>query len=87
MRKQKSQPIPAFTEPMEVSVIDGEVVISGPQWLHASLDPAAAQTSADRLAIASEQAGAPRIAAGTKARGSKSEAQRRNRHGENPPGS
>jgi hypothetical protein len=63
MPKHISEPIPAFTEPLKVSVIDGEVVISGPHWVHAALDPGAARTSAERLATAAEQAKADRVAA------------------------
>ena len=80
MRKQTFRPMPAFTEPLAVSVVDGEVVISGPEWLHASLEPSAARTSSDRLAIAAEQASADRVAADTtKPKASKRNANRRKR--------
>jgi hypothetical protein len=63
MPKHKPDPMPAFTEPLKVSVVDGEVVISGPEWLHASLEPCAAQASADRLTVAADQAKSDRVAA------------------------
>jgi len=66
MPKHKSEPMPAFTEPLTVSVVDGEVVINGPAWVHAALEPGAARTSADRLATAADQAKADRIAAAPK---------------------
>jgi hypothetical protein len=44
--------IPAFDQPLEISVEDGEVVISGPDGLCASLTAQAARESARRLARA-----------------------------------
>ena len=44
--------MPAFDQPLEVSVEDGEVVITGPYRLCASLTPDAARESARRFAIA-----------------------------------
>ena len=42
--------IPAFDEPLEIALEDGEVVITGPDGLCASLTPQAARESARRLA-------------------------------------
>jgi hypothetical protein len=44
--------IPAFDQPLEVSLEGGEVVITGPDGLCASLTPEAARESARRLATA-----------------------------------
>ena len=44
--------IPVFDEPLEVSTEDGEVVITGPDGLCASLTPQAARESVRRLAEA-----------------------------------
>jgi hypothetical protein len=44
--------VPAFDEALEISVEDGEVVITGPDGLCASLTAEAARESARRLAAA-----------------------------------
>ena len=47
--------IPTFTTPMEVQMIDGEVVITGPDGMAAVFTPQAAVESAHRLlALAAE---------------------------------
>lgn len=46
----------AYDQPFSVTVVEGEVVISGPDGLRASLTPAAAIESATRLREAAEQA-------------------------------
>ncbi|MDB5422643.1 MAG: hypothetical protein JWQ29_59 [Phenylobacterium sp.] len=44
--------ISAFDEPLEITCVEGEVVVTGPDGLHASLTPQAARESARRLAAA-----------------------------------
>jgi hypothetical protein len=44
--------IPAFDQPLEIEIIEGEVVITGPDGLCASLTSEAARESARRLAEA-----------------------------------
>ena len=44
----------AFDEPFEVTAVDGEVVLTGPDGVHASLTPQAARESARRIAAAVE---------------------------------
>ena len=44
--------IPSFEEPLEVVLIEGEVVITGPNGFCGSFTPAAAAESARRLAAA-----------------------------------
>jgi hypothetical protein len=44
--------VPAFDQALEVSVEDGEVVITGPDGLCASLTAEAARESARRLTVA-----------------------------------
>ncbi len=51
--------IPVLDEPLEVSAESGEVVITGPDGLSASLTPRAAQESARRLAAVAEQIAGP----------------------------
>lgn len=46
----------AFTEPMGVSVVEGQVVVIGPDSVAISLTPAAAEESARRLIEGAEQA-------------------------------
>ncbi|HEY8571966.1 hypothetical protein [Phenylobacterium sp.] len=49
----------AYPEPMTVSVIEGEVVILGPDAVSVALTPEAAEESARRLIAAARQARAP----------------------------
>lgn len=49
----------AFSEPMTVSVVDGEVVVLGPDAVSVSLTPEAAEESARRLTSAASEARAP----------------------------
>lgn len=51
----------AYSEPMTVRAIDGEVVITGPDAVAVSLTPEAAEESARRLSRAAAEArgGAP----------------------------
>jgi hypothetical protein len=44
--------IPAFDEPLEIEIIEGEVVITGPDGLCASLTSEAARETSRRLAEA-----------------------------------
>jgi hypothetical protein len=56
--------IDPFDEPLEVSVEDGEVVLSGPDGIAGSFTPRAAAESGKRLIAAAEeaqQAVAPRL--------------------------
>lgn len=46
----------AFTEPMTVRVVDGEIVILAPDAIAVSLTPAAAEESARRLMAAAAEA-------------------------------
>lgn len=48
--------IHAFSEPMNVRAVDGEVVIIGPDSVAVSLTPAAAEESARRLQAAAAEA-------------------------------
>jgi hypothetical protein len=47
---------PAFDEPMTVRVVDGEIVILGPDAVGVSLTPEAAAESGRRLMAAAEAA-------------------------------
>jgi hypothetical protein len=49
----------AFSEPMTVSVVDGEVVVLGPDAVSVSLTPDAAEESARRLKAAASEARTP----------------------------
>lgn len=49
---RRSEVMPAFDRPLEVEIIDGDVVITGPGRFCGSFTPAAAQESARRLARA-----------------------------------
>lgn len=50
----------AYSEPMTVDVVDGEVVILGPDGLSASLTPESTEESARRLQAAAQVAREPR---------------------------
>ncbi len=56
-----------FTEPLQISVVDGEVVLHGPDGIAGSFTPEAAAESAERLLAAAEDA--RRAAAGQPVRG------------------
>jgi hypothetical protein len=45
-------PIPAYDEPLEIEVIEGEIVITGPDGFCGSLTPEAATESERRLRLA-----------------------------------
>ena len=49
----------AYSEPMTVTVVDGEVVVLGPDAVSVSLTPDAAEESARRLSAAAAEARAP----------------------------
>jgi hypothetical protein len=49
---EEAMPIAPFDQPLEVKVVEGEVVLSGPNGLNGSLTKAAARESARRLLAA-----------------------------------
>jgi hypothetical protein len=49
----------AYSEPMTVRVVDGEVVVLGPDAVSVSLTPDAAEESARRLEAAATEARSP----------------------------
>lgn len=56
----------AFSQPLIVEVVDGEVVIRGPEGpTGVSLTPAAAAETAERLAAAARQAGGAHASQGS----------------------
>lgn len=54
MAAMEIKPIPPFEEPLEVTVVEGEVVILGPDGIRGSFTPAAARESAERIFAALE---------------------------------
>ncbi len=48
----RPHPIPTFSEPMEVTVEEGEIVVLGPNGVNGSFTPDAAEESARRLLAA-----------------------------------
>lgn len=55
---------PAFKEPMTVMVVDGEIVVLGPDAVAVSITPEAAEESGRRLMAAAETVVQARSAAG-----------------------
>lgn len=55
---------PAFKEPMTVMVVDGEIVVLGPDAVAVSITPEAAEESGRRLIAAADAVAQARLEAG-----------------------